>query len=115
MALAVSAAKFTEMGTDCTPAEPPVPPEFWPLYFAAVDIRLRNLEVKKGELFPYQRKNVARDFLRSLVPNIDRTPLHEVKVLRTLFVSPRAYAEIVERRSTYDQAREILRRRAMEN
>jgi hypothetical protein len=100
------------MGTSCTPAELPVPPaDWWPCYFCAEPIRARNFDLSRGQLFPVQRKETVRGYLRSFVPDIDRTPLHRVKLLRVLHVPPKAYLEIIEQNASYDQAVGILRRR----
>jgi hypothetical protein len=99
-------------GSNCTTAEPPAPPDdWWPCYFAARDIEARNFTLKAGELFFVQRKDVVRNYLRGFVPNIDTMPLDKVKLLKTLRVPPKAYAEIIEKNANYEQAREILKRR----
>jgi hypothetical protein len=95
-----------------TTAVPAPLDSYWPVYFASRDITLRNLEVKAGELFPVQRKSTVRDFLRSFHPtNIDRLPLSELKMLKTLYVPERVYSEIIEKHANYEQAVAILRRR----
>jgi hypothetical protein len=86
--------------------------DWWPCYFAAEDIALRNLAVKRNALFPYQRKSVVRDFLRGLEPNIDRMPLNKVRYLRVLLLPAQAYREVVATNADYDTALAILRRRA---
>jgi hypothetical protein len=58
-----------------------------------------------------QRKEAIRDYLRGFVPNIDRMPLHKVKLLKTLLVPPKVYQEIHDKQATFDQAVGILRRR----
>jgi hypothetical protein len=68
--------------------------------------------VKRNELFPVQRKSAVRDYLRGFVPNIDRTPLGNVSLLKVLHVPARAYTEVIERRANYHDALAILERRA---
>jgi hypothetical protein len=94
------------------PTDPPAPLEndYWPVYFAAEPIRARNFELARGELFISQRKDVIRNYLRGFVPNIDTVPLQKVKYLKMLRVPVKAYAEILEKNATYEQAVGIVRR-----
>ena len=91
------------------PAEPFVPPDWWPVFFAAVDISASDLELKAGDLFIVQIKSAIRDYLRGVVPDIDELPLHRVPLLKVLTVPPKAYLEILEKRANYDDAVAILR------
>ena len=91
------------------PAAPLVTPDWWPVFFAAVDISTRNLQLKAGDLFIVQRKSAIRDYLRGMVPDIDGLPLHRVPLLKVLTVPPKAYLEILEKRANYDDAVAILR------
>lgn len=86
-------------------------PTGWRVFFAAVDISARNLELKAGDLFIVQVKGAIRDYLRGVVPDIDGLALHRVPLLKVLTVPPKAYLEILEKRANYDDAVAILRQR----
>jgi hypothetical protein len=95
------------------PAESPRAPQddYWPLFFARRDIHLRNLDVKRDQLMPRQRKSDLRDFLRSLQPDIDRTPLAHSPWLKCLRVPRRMYDQILEDKLNYRDAEALLKRR----
>jgi hypothetical protein len=95
------------------PPESPRAPheEYWPLFFARRDIHLRNLDVKRDQLMPRQRKSDLRDFLRSLQPNIDTVPLTASPLLKVLRVPRRLYDVIVEEKMNFSDAEALLKRR----
>jgi hypothetical protein len=94
-----------------TAANASTPLDHWPIYFAARDIEARNFQVKRGDLFPVQRKGSVKDYLRGFVPNIDSMPVSKIPLLKTLLVPPRVYSEIISSNATYETALAILKRR----
>jgi hypothetical protein len=91
------------------PSSPP-DPEDWVIYYAAKDITLRRLSVRKGELFPFQDKRLIRSYLKSLSPNIERRSLLDEPLLRTLRVPRRLYSEVIRDRLNYLDALALVRR-----
>jgi hypothetical protein len=103
-------AMFGETKPHVPPPSGPPDLEEWVIFFAAKDITLRRLSVRKNELFPFQDKRLIRAYLKSLSPNIERRSLLEEPLLRTLRVPRRLYGEIVSAKLSYHDAVALVQR-----
>jgi hypothetical protein len=92
--------------------QPTSPPDVseWVIFFAAKDIELRRLSVRKGALFPFQDKRIIKSYLQSLSPGIHQRSLLEEPLLRTLRVPQRLYGQIIEAKLSYYDALALVRR-----